>query len=103
MNHIKGICVIGWTHVKDRKSGTSAKPELVFNLGEDFENGFTCEILKALLITSPDGKYLRPIFKLEVFLLFRADNRMLKLGPLLCPEALLALPKRDFPSELQVF
>ena len=39
MNHSKGICVIGWVHVKDRKSGTSAKPELDFNLGEDCEIG----------------------------------------------------------------
>jgi hypothetical protein len=41
--------VIGWVHVKDRKSGTSAKPELDFNLGEDFEIVFICEILKVLL------------------------------------------------------
>jgi hypothetical protein len=93
--------VIGWGHVKDRKSGTSAKPELDFILGEDFEIGFTCEILKALLIVFPDVKYFRHISKLKVFVLFRADNGTLKLGPLLCPEALLALPKRDFPSELQ--
>lgn len=63
--------------------------------------GFICEILKALLRVSPDVKYFRHIFKLEVFVLFRAGNGTLKLGPLLCPEALLALPKRDFPSELQ--
>jgi hypothetical protein len=49
VNHSKGICVIGWVHVKDRKSGTSAKPELDFNLGEDFEIVFICEILKVLL------------------------------------------------------
>jgi hypothetical protein len=40
--------------VKDRKSGTSAKPELDFNLGEDCEIGFICETLKALFIVSPD-------------------------------------------------
>jgi hypothetical protein len=71
VNHSKGICVIGWVHVKARKSGTSSKSKLDFPLGEGFEIGFICELLETLLIVSPDFLYFRHIFKVEVFVLFR--------------------------------